>query len=196
MDGALFSSCCLFGPRHPSTGACGLLGGAILNAKMVTCWSSHTFEYFLGATSDLAPHSRPLPTPNFLRDPQRSSDRLAHSPMKSLLCLQSQSMWNFVAALQDWSLYFSQSCEAPELKPYWPLKPNGLEAWCGAQNSLLWENLCNLIIFQFLGHSHLVGMRYYIATVPLLSCCGFCFIFDIENLFSPCSRLFWSMIVQ
>ena len=81
-------------------------------------------------------------------------------------------------------LYFSQSYEAPELKPYWPLKPNGLEAWCGAQNSLLWENLCSLIIFQFLSHFHLVGMRYYyIATVPLLSCCGFCFIFCYRKSF-------------
>ena len=117
MDGALFSSCCLFGTMHLSTGACGLLDGDILNGKRVTYWSSHTFEYFLGATSDLAPHSRPLQTPGFLGDPQRSSGSLAHCPMKSLLCPQSQSMWNFVATFQDWSLYFSQSCEAPELKP-------------------------------------------------------------------------------
>ena len=130
MDGALFSSCCLFGPRHPSTGDCGLVGEAILNAKMVTYCSSHTFEYFLGATSDLAPHSRPLPTPNFLRDPQRSSGRLAHCPMKSLLCLRSQSMWNFVATLQDWTLFF------PVLWSSWTQALLAFETkWLG---SLMW----------------------------------------------------------
>lgn len=80
---------------------------------------------------------------------------------------------------------FPQSCRASIIKPHWPSKPNatglvfqcqtprlGSLAW-GSELSLLWENLCSIISFQFVGG--LVGMGFdCIVTAPFLpSGCGF-----------------------
>ena len=57
--------------------------------------------------------------------------------------------------------------------------------------SLLWENLCNIIIFQFVGRPP-AGMGFdYIMKVPLLrSHCGFLFAFGCRISFLVCSILF------
>lgn len=54
------------------------------------------------------------------------------------------------------SLCFPQSWGAPAVKPYWPSKSNALEgssSWCWMELSVLWENLCDMIILQFVGRS-------------------------------------------
>ena len=63
--------------------------------------------------------------------------------------LLSSGSWypqDFVCALQDWSVWFPQSCGSPVIKSHWPSRSDslgiprpfvrfsGLEAWCGAQN--------------------------------------------------------------
>ena len=67
--------------------------------------------------------------------------------------------------LQEWHFCFHQFCGVPEVKPLWPSKPNALGApppdgqtpslgnltW-HSEFSLLWENLCDKMIFQFVGH--------------------------------------------
>ena len=54
------------------------------------------------------------------------------------------------------SLRFPQSWGASAVKPYWPSKPDALEgssSQCWMELSFLWENLCDVIILQFVGHS-------------------------------------------
>ena len=75
-----------------------------------------------------------------------------------------------MCTLQEWHFCFHQFCGVPAIKPLWPSKPNALGApppngqtprlgnltW-HLEFSLLGENLCDKMIFQFLGH-HSVGV--------------------------------------
>ena len=62
----------------------------------------------------------------------------------------------------------------------------------GSELSLLWEKLCNTIIFQFVGcPSRRYGICLFITYAPLLpSCCGFFFVFGCRISFFVGSSLF------
>ena len=90
---------------------------------------------------------------------------LAHVSMKSLLCPGSQCMWNLVCTLQEWSLLFppvlwstySQArlvfkakCSGGSFS--WFQTPRLGSLMWGSELSLLWDSLCDMIIFQFAGH--------------------------------------------
>ena len=107
-----------------------------------------------GPQPPLPAHPPPPPTPQ--EDPPRPAGRsgpgsyeistfafgfgvheILCAPFKSEICflqssLQSQMLWG-------------------PLFPVLDLQARGSLTW-GSELSLLWENLCNIIIFQFLGH--------------------------------------------
>ena len=92
--------------------------------------------------------------------------------------------------LQEWSFCSPPSGRVLWRQPCWPSKPHAVGAppdtsppgWgvrCGAPHSLLWENLCDTVIFQLVV-SHLVGTGFDViaAAVSLLpSYLGFSFVF-------------------
>ena len=62
----------------------------------------------------------------------------------------------------------------------------------GSELSLLWENFCGIIIFQFVGHPPSVMGFDYIVTVPFLpSHCGFFFVFGCRVYFLVGSSIFF-----
>ena len=132
--------------------------GLGLGDKMATSRRAHTNEY------------SPVPLPPVLvptvshfhsllsqeTPPAPHQDQqvcLVQAPMKSLLFPWVPVHTRPVHTLQMWHFYFPQSYGVPAIKPHWPSKPSALgppppdarppgwEACCGAQNSLLWENL-------------------------------------------------------
>lgn len=76
----------------------------------------------------------------------------------------------------------------------------GVSSWCqtairslmlSSETSLLWGNLCNIIIFQFVGcPPGMSGIRLCVECAPLLSCCGFFFALDVKCLFLVYAILF------
>ena len=152
--GAVFLPCWLFGLRLPSTWTVRLLGGVskwpYLGIKMTSriTYSNECSPVPLPALS-LSSEWVTLP-PFSIGEPQVG---LAHTPMKPFLFpLGPSAHPPRVVSL------FSPSCLVPTVKAQWPSKPNALDAplqnarlsdlgvWCGAQNSLLWENLCDIIV--------------------------------------------------
>ena len=60
-----------------------------------------------------------------------------------------------------------------------------------SEYSLLWENFCDIIIFQFVGcPPGISGIRLCVECAPLLSCCGFFFALDVKCLFLVYAILF------
>ena len=107
----------------------------------------------------------------------------------NLLFLGFQCMRNIVCTHQEWSLCFSWSCGALALKPHWPSKPNALglllpmlDPQVGVPDVGLrthwWKNLCDIIIFPFMGHSP-SGYEIWLCheNAPPPSSFGFFFIF-------------------
>ena len=164
----MFLPCWLFSLMCPSTGAFRLLGGTRSHCQNCDLWKISHWWVFPGisATSGFGPtvsHSWPPSLQKTLRGGQVG---LIQAVMKSLLCSGSPVDVRPVGTRQEWSLHFPQYCGAPALKPHlthWPSKPNtlgipphndrpqagGSLIW--GQNSLLCENLCNIIVFQFVG---------------------------------------------
>ena len=132
-----------------------------LNAKLVTSGSAHSNEYSLGPLAPVSfSHSETQP--------------LSTSP--GLLKGRPGPCFYGVTALPWVPVHVKplghppvvESLSHPVLwsaytQAHWPSKPNVLEApppnatspgWgarLGAQNSHSWENLCNIIIFQYVG---------------------------------------------
>ena len=86
---------------------------------------------------------------------------LTHIFMESLLCPGTQWTWNSVCALQQWNLFFPQSCGCPAPKPHWPSMPNppgssppsarrpSWWTWCRVWNSYSYKRASlNIGIFQ------------------------------------------------
>ena len=125
---------------------------------MIIPWSSVTSVLYPTVS-----HSQSLPPQKTLQDPQVC---LAQAPLKSLLCSIPLHVKLCVRPPGVESL-FSYSCEPPELKTHWPSKSSALRSppsdarhseleslmW-GSSISLLWENLLDIIIFQFSGCPH------------------------------------------
>ena len=170
---------------------------------MVTSRRAHIEEYSLGPPLPVSlPHSGPQPIPASPGDSPKPTGRSnwgscgvtalpwvpghmkprVHPPrVESLLpsvlwssctqvplALQSQMLSRLLLRMPDAHL--------------------GSLAW-GSELSLLWENLCSIMSFQFVGG--LVGMGFgYIVTAPFLpSCCGF-FVFGCRLSFWKGSSLF------
>ena len=150
------------------------------------------------------PHSEPQPTPASPGEPPRPAGRsgpgsygvtaLPWVPVHMKPCVHPPRVESLFPPVV-WSsctqvpLAFkpkcsegsSSQCQTPRLESL---------TW-GSDLSLLWENLCDIIIFQLLV-SHPVGMALdYIMNVPLLlSCCGFFFVFGCGISFLVGSSLF------
>jgi len=82
-----------------------------------------------------------------------------------------------VLPLQEWSLYLPQSWECPVIKTHWASKVDSLgtpppaaslgnQIW-GLEISLLWENFCGIIVFQFVGPGISVYHNWALLTVAL-----------------------------
>ena len=163
MGGAVFLPCLLFGLRHPSTGALGW--GQV---KMVPSRRAHTIEYTPIPLPPvfLSPQWPQLP-PAFPGDSTKPANTsgsgsyevtafsLGPSAHKTLCAPSNSTELNF---------WFPQFCGVFVIKPYWPSKPNALKSpltqcqtprlgslmW-GSEFSLLWEKLCDIIIYQLVG---------------------------------------------
>ena len=169
MSGAVFPPCWLSGLRHPSTGAYRLLGGPGLGAydpgKMSGfSESSCRWHSDISATGVHIPkvsYSLPPPSQKTLQDQQVG---LAQAPMKSLLLL-----WVLVCVRPwvhpPWVEFFTpvlwSSCTQAPLA-FKAKYSGGSSSWCqtrrlgsliwGSEFSLLWENFCDIIVLQFVGH--------------------------------------------
>ena len=168
-------------------------------------WRAHTDQYSEpSTTSVLSPtvsHSQPLPHHGTLQDPQVG---LAQAPMESLLCAGSPvHVKSCVHPPRVESLFppvLWSSC-TQALLAFKVKCSGGSSSWCqtlrmgsltwGSELSLLWGNLCDIIIFQFVCHPP-AGMGFdYITKAPLLlSLCGFFFVFGWKISFLVGSSLF------
>ena len=165
LGGAVFPPILLFGLRHPCTGVYSLLGGARSWCPNVSLQkSSHRWMLpSISTTNVYVPkvgHSHlPLPQEN----PQDQQVGLAHASIKLLLLPLVLVCVRFcVHPLRVKSI-------SPIPVRLLNLSPAGLQnqmsrglcSWCrtpglgsltwGSELSLLWENLCNIIILQFVG---------------------------------------------
>ena len=164
MGGPVFWPCWLFGLRHPRTGAYRLLRGVRSSCQNGSFQESSRWRIF----TDTSTTSVLVCTVSYicLPPPQESlQDQqvgLPQDPMKSLLfpwvlvhtriCVHpprveslfppvlwsscTQALLTFKAKYSGGS--FSQ-CQTPRLM------------W-GSEHSLLWENFCDIIVLQFVGH--------------------------------------------
>ena len=136
-------------------------------------------------------HDKPQLTHTSAEDSPVIAD-LVHSPMGSLLfSLGSWCTQDFVCALQEWSLWFPQSCGSPVIKSCSPSKAGSLEvpspfarypvweAWREAQNLHNSGRTSLVVLFSSSWVTYLVGVGLdFILFVPLLpSHCSFFFVF-------------------
>ena len=181
-----FPSCWLSGLRHSGIGACRLLGRA-----RSWCQNGHLREHSrwlivsgASATRVLALHPQ-WATPS-LRKPPKACRQVQPWLLWSYCFVLGPSLREISGATpQGRTLRFPPSCGAPALKSRWPQVQMfwGPSSWCqalrqrgltwGSGLSLLWEKLCNIIIFQ-LWVTYLAGMRYdYVTKAPFLQLhCG------------------------
>ena len=152
----LLPLCLLFGLRHPSTGVCRLLGRAGLDAKMTASSIAHTSEY------------SPCPLPPLSLFPQPTPTSPGEDPR---LAVSSGPSSYGVTALPQVPVYvYSKSgiSVSPIIMEILHWSPTGLQAKCSrdlsicktprlgtlnlaSELSLLWEKLCDIITFQFVG---------------------------------------------
>ena len=133
-----FLSCWLFSLRLLSTGAFWLLDG-VRCFQMTASQGAHTNDYSLGPPSPVTyPHSEPEPPSASPGDPLRPTLRLGPGSCFALGPGTSESL---CAPIVLWGFY--TQCQTTRL---------GNLAQ-GLKLSVLWENLCNMVIFQLLGHS-------------------------------------------
>ena len=121
-------------------------------------------------------HSCPLLSQENLQDSQVNLTLIL---MESLHC--PGHTWNFVMAPPSMESLFPlvlwSSCTQASLA-YHAMSSNGSSSQCqtprhgrltwGSELSLLWENLCNIVIFQSTGHPPSENGIAYIAQTPLL----------------------------
>ena len=99
----------------------------------------------ISTTSFYEPRERATAAPSSPGDPLRPEGRSGPG-MRPCVCpprvesLSPLLLWNSCAQARLWGLLLPM----PD--------PPGWGAWCGAQLSLLWENFCDLIVFQFVRH--------------------------------------------
>ena len=113
-----------------------------------------------------------------------------------------------VYTLQEWSFCLPQSCGITHCWPSMPdslgspppiARPPRLGSLIQASElSLLWENSCGTIIFQFVVHPPgMYEICFFITVVPLLpSPCGFFFVFECRVSFLIGSSIFWLVVIQ
>ena len=116
-------------------------------------------------------------------------------------------MQDFLCALQDWSLYLSQSCGIPIIKSCWPTRSYSLaiptpfditpgwEAWRGAQNLYNIGKTSLVLLFSSLWVTHLAGMVFDFTVIARLQpshCNFFIFGWAIPLLVGPASSCRWS----
>ena len=152
-------------------------------------------------------HDKPQLTHTSAEDSPVIAD-LVHSPMGSLLfSLGSWCTQDFVCALQEWSLWFPQSCGSPVIKSCSPSKAGSLEvpspfarypvweAWREAQNLHNSGRTSLVVLFSSSWVTYLVGVGLdFILFVPLLpSHCSFFFVFGcgISFWWVPASSCWW-----
>ena len=186
--------------------------GPCLDAKMATSVRVHTDQYPLGP---LLPVSLPHPTPNEPQltpaspgDPPRLVGRSSPSSYGgTALCWVPVYMKTCARPPRVQSLFppvlWSSCTQAP--RAFKAKCSGGSSSWCqtlmlgsltwGSGLSFLCENLCDIIIFQFVGHPP-DGYRIYVAKAPLLpSLCGFFFVFEYKISFLVDASLFcWWLV--
>ena len=73
------------------------------------------------------PHGEPQPPPASTGDPPTLAGRSGSvSPGVTAPYPGSQFTHYLVCTLQEWSLYFPQSCQSPAVKSHWPSKSDSL----------------------------------------------------------------------
>ena len=98
-----------------------------------------------------------------------------------LLSSGSWCVQNFVCALHNWGVCFSQSCGRPVIKSFWPWRPDSLgipgpffrslgwEAWHEVQNLHNSARTSLVLLFSSLWVTNLAGMGFdFIMIAPLL----------------------------
>ena len=135
---------------------------------------------------------------------------LIQSPVGALLL--SSGSWcaqDFVCALQDWNLCFTQSSRNPIIKSHWLSRPDSLGIPSVFVGSLVWEARCGVqnlhnsgrtslvLLFSSLWVTHLAGVGFdFIIIVPLLPPhCSFFFVFGCGYLFLVSSSILLSMVI-
>ena len=151
-------------------------------------------------------HDKPQLTHTSAEDSPVIAD-LVHSPMGSLLfSLGSWCTQDFVCALQEWSLWFPQSCGSPVIKSWWPsgldslgipspfVRSPGWEAWRGIQNLHKSGRTSSVLFFSrfWVIFCTSMGFHFILIAPLLLSHCGF-FFFGCGVSFS-CQWLFNSWL--
>ena len=136
------------------------------------------------------PHLHRLPT---------SLAGIGFSLLWSLLLFSgSWCVQYFVCALQDWSLWYPQSCGSPIIKSHWTSRSDSLgipssfdgfpvwEAWSGVQNLHNSGETSLVLLFSSLWVTHLVRMGFDFIMIALLlpSHCSFFFVFEHGVSFS------------
>lgn len=163
MDGTVIPPCQFFCLQCPSTGAYRLLSGARFWCQNVSLQGrAHPDECLPVALHQCpCPQSEPQLLPISSGDPPRTEGRAGPGSQEVLLLLLVP---RFVCAFQEWSLSLTQSRGAPAFKHHWPSKPEavgspppdarppGWETCRSSEPSFLWENLCDIIVFQFVGY--------------------------------------------
>ena len=180
MGGVVFPPCWLFSLKHPSTRAC-CWAGPGLSAKMSTSGTAHANDYSLGPLSPVSlPPQWATDDPSLPRRPPRPTggsgpdsygvSALSWVPVhvKPCVCpprvesLFPQVLWSSctqapLSFKTKSSGGHSSQCQTPRL---------GSLMW-GSEVSLLWENLCDIIIFQFVCHPPCVyGIWLYCESAP------------------------------
>ena len=155
MAGSVFTPCWLFGLRHPSTEPWSLLGGRKSQCQNGDYKDSLCWWLFHGASATNVSCNWPLTLQETLQDP---------GLVETLLFVGPWCTWNFVCTLQEWSLFipvlWSSCTQALAFKPecswgsssqFQTLRLGNIA--CDSEPSFPWENLCYMIIFQFVLHS-------------------------------------------
>ena len=144
---------------------------------MAASGRSHANEYSqICSCQCLCPCSKPQLHPLAWQETlQYQQVGLAQALMRSLLFYsQSWHTQDLVCTLKELSFCFPQPCGIPGLKLHWSLNLDSLgllllllgsPMW-GSELSLLWQNFCGIIVFQFVGHPSEYGICFYHDCAP------------------------------
>ena len=188
------STCWLVDLRHLSTGTCKLLSGARSQCPDGDLLESSHWIFTGASATCPCPHCEAQPTSISPGEPSRPPSRsgpgfhgvtdLGPNTSKTFYVL-SQSRVCFPPVLWRFCTQAPLASKPNALgTPASDARSPGWGAWqWGSELSLLWENLCNIIIFQFvscLPNGYGIWLNH--GNAPL-SCCGFFFVFGCRISF-------------